>query len=294
MTKKHKKMGFTLIELLVVISIIAVLMAIMMPALSRVREQAKQVTCMSNMKSLAQATMVYSNDYEGRYPLAGSRDDAGGLWGAYPYSPYWDARLLPYLGASGVDIEVDANKTTDSGKSDDWGKYESAIEVFACPSSRSLDRARVDKIEANNQYARTYKFNAYLGGMVTRPSDGYYLQDKSYRNSLKTDSVNGSSRTLMFTESQLAGAFNTLWGHQARGWFDVHPAHFVKFDGPTERPNDWGAPRSFGKSGFAFADGHVENLSCQFTESYNTNPGPAFTDYADPIDGLKFHPTSDW
>lgn len=291
----RRKSGFTLIELLVVISIIAVLMSIMMPALARVREQAKQVSCMSNMKSLAQAIMVYSNDYEGRYPLSGGRDAAGGLWGAYPYSPYWDARLLPYLGASDVDISVDADETTDSGKREDWKKYEATIDIFSCPSSRMLDKAGTARVEdRDGKYVRSYRINAYISGRVARASDAYYNQNQSYRNSLKVDSVNGSSRTIMINESQLVGAFNTLWGSQTRGWFDVQPAHFVKFDGPTERSNDWNLPRSFGKSGFAFADCHVENLSCQFTESNNTNPGPAYTDYADPIEGLKFHPFSNW
>ena len=45
-----KKEGFTLIELLVVIAIIAILMAILMPALSRVKEQGKRATCLSNLK----------------------------------------------------------------------------------------------------------------------------------------------------------------------------------------------------------------------------------------------------
>lgn len=292
----RKSSAFTLIELLVVISIIAVLMSIMMPALSRVREQGKMVSCMSNIKSLAQATMLYSNDYKGRYPMAGSRDAAGNLWGAYPVAPYWDVRLLPYVGAAGVDTSQGAGQTVTSGSKEYWKNYEASIGMFNCPSSRMLDKEGTARVEVrDSQYVRSYRFNAYLGGMVVRASDGYYLQNQSYRNSLTVDMVNDSSRTIMFTESQRVGGFNTNWGHQARGWFDVHPAHFVKFDGPTERPNDWGAPRSFGKSGFAFADCHVENLSTQFTESHNNVPaGVTITDYPDVIRGLKFSPSANW
>ncbi|MCP4258573.1 MAG: type II secretion system protein [Planctomycetes bacterium] len=58
----NKRNGFTLIELLVVIAIIAVLMAILMPALSRVREQGKRIVCEHNLKSLTLAWVMYSDD----------------------------------------------------------------------------------------------------------------------------------------------------------------------------------------------------------------------------------------
>ncbi len=292
-----RKRGFTLIELLVVISIIAVLMSIMMPALARVREQAKQTSCMSNMKSLAQATMVYSSDYKGRYPLAGSRNSAGQMYGAYPYAPYWDVRLLSYLGTSGVDISIDAGKTGDGGDGgsialrEDWKKHEGAIKIFNCPSSRMLDKEGTQRIESRSMYVRSYRMNAYLGGMVVRLNDGYYLQDKSYRNSLSVDNVKDTARVVMFGESQRVGGFNNLWGHQLRGWPDVNPAHFVKFGGATTRVNPWGLPSSSGKSGFVFADCHVENLNCQFTDYYQN---VSFIDYADPIKGIRFHPTANW
>jgi len=57
-----KKEGFTLIELLVVIAIIAVLMAILMPALNRVKEQGKRATCLSNLKQLTLAWIMYADE----------------------------------------------------------------------------------------------------------------------------------------------------------------------------------------------------------------------------------------
>jgi prepilin-type N-terminal cleavage/methylation domain-containing protein/prepilin-type processing-associated H-X9-DG protein len=61
--KGHRRSrGFTLIELLVVIAIIAVLMGILMPALSRVREQGKRATCLSNLKQLTVAWIMYADD----------------------------------------------------------------------------------------------------------------------------------------------------------------------------------------------------------------------------------------
>ncbi len=57
-----KRRAFTLIELLVVIAIIAVLMAILMPTLQRAREQGKRAVCLSNVKQLTLAWILYADD----------------------------------------------------------------------------------------------------------------------------------------------------------------------------------------------------------------------------------------
>ena len=61
-----KRSGFTLIELLVVVAIIAILMAVLLPALHRAREQGKRAVCLNNMKQLALAWMLYADDNEGK------------------------------------------------------------------------------------------------------------------------------------------------------------------------------------------------------------------------------------
>ena len=60
--------GFTLVELLVVIGIIALLIALLLPALSRAREQANRTGCLANLRSLGQAMHLYANAYRDRLP----------------------------------------------------------------------------------------------------------------------------------------------------------------------------------------------------------------------------------
>jgi prepilin-type N-terminal cleavage/methylation domain-containing protein len=60
-------MGFTLVELLVVIAIIALLMSMLMPALGKVKKQAKMVLCQSNLKQMGVCFNMYANDWEGKF-----------------------------------------------------------------------------------------------------------------------------------------------------------------------------------------------------------------------------------
>jgi len=66
-----KRKGFTLVELLVVIAIIALLMGILMPALAKVRQVAYRMMCGTNLAGIGKAMLIYSNDYEEEYPIAG-------------------------------------------------------------------------------------------------------------------------------------------------------------------------------------------------------------------------------
>ncbi len=88
----QKQNSFTLIELLVVVAIIAVLVAMLLPALSKAREQAKILSCGSNLKQIGMGFHQYSNDHQGQFPSLNSyRPDQPG-WHTDNYS--WWTNLL--------------------------------------------------------------------------------------------------------------------------------------------------------------------------------------------------------
>ena len=100
---KRKKNGFTLIELLVVIAIIAILAAMLLPALSKARERARQSVCMSNLKQIGVCFVMYIQDNDEWIPAANGE----------PKTSNWDT----WAGQSGI------------------LPYVKNVKVYECPSS---------------------------------------------------------------------------------------------------------------------------------------------------------------
>jgi prepilin-type N-terminal cleavage/methylation domain-containing protein/prepilin-type processing-associated H-X9-DG protein len=108
-TLKHHRVlaklqrGFTLIELLVVIAIISILAAILFPVFARARENARKASCMSNLKQIGIASMMYSQDYDGMLPhqgwYAGCNEWNGtAAWQLEPYIKNTQVWICPSKG----------------------------------------------------------------------------------------------------------------------------------------------------------------------------------------------------
>jgi len=124
---KSEKAGFTLIELLVVIAIIALLMGILMPALSRVREAAKRAVCSSQVKQIGTAMTAYTSDYDNRMPIYNSnKENTNPYLLIHSYALYRSDSA--YVDANGNLLPMKLAVLYE-------GKYIADPKVFYCPSN---------------------------------------------------------------------------------------------------------------------------------------------------------------
>jgi prepilin-type N-terminal cleavage/methylation domain-containing protein/prepilin-type processing-associated H-X9-DG protein len=91
----RNRVGFTLIELLVVIAIIAILAAILFPVFARARAKAQQTTCLSNLKELGLAVLMYCSDNDQMLPPNAVTSPTGATWA-------WGYIIYPYVNNAGI------------------------------------------------------------------------------------------------------------------------------------------------------------------------------------------------
>ncbi len=154
MTKKRRKGGFTLIELLVVVAVIALLVAILVPSLSRAKQMAVTATCLSNLRQCSLATQMYANDFNNvmPYPTTTLDSDAGDS----TEPRLWFNAIDPYLSSL-----ANTSRTGVAG-SRSYTKFKQCPIVSGMLGGSGENYGGTGGQNTTTEYARSYKMNNLL------------------------------------------------------------------------------------------------------------------------------------
>ncbi len=223
--------GFTLIELLVVISIIALLVGILLPALGAARKTAQDVVCMSNERQVGVAILAYGTD-NGDYIVHAAYTNGGA-------GNPWTTGTAKYFWTSAITI----------------GGYGSTRDMFKCPvfveADESIHSIRIADLENAGGYRWRncdYGINWYsLAARVHYESDPI----KKYNRSSRFDMINKPTETLLVADT----------------WFELYKDNAALQRGQGVIggvPTVWGGPHgrhNNQKCNILWADGHVEGMT---------------------------------
>jgi prepilin-type N-terminal cleavage/methylation domain-containing protein/prepilin-type processing-associated H-X9-DG protein len=236
---KRQYRGFTLIELLVVIAIIAILAALLLPALSKARDKAQGIFCVNNTRQLELICQLYADDHETYLPY-----NLGMVGSSLRTNINWVNNVMTW------DLSADnTNPITITAAS--LGAYAGGnVAIYRCPSDHAL--SSIQSGAGWNQRLRSYSLNAMLGDAGNFSVTGVNVNNPGYKQFFKTTQIPRPSEIFTFLDEHPDSIDDGYFLNKAATSYGAYGESGSSHDEWTDLP----ASYHNNSASFAFADGH--------------------------------------